>query len=258
MTNPAPSSAPLEVRKAECSKCGGIRNCDVRGSHRDIYSDEQNDAWTHWRILKCRGCEHTFVEVVSANSEDCEPYVEADGSQGLRNVETFRYWPALARRHRPEWMSEYGISDTNTFEVDALEKAMVELYQALDADLRMLAGIGIRTAYDIASELLGVNPDLPFSKKMDALVAGNKITSLDRSRLETMVDAGSAAAHRGWCPSPQDLDAMMSVLEHFVYEAFVAPARRAKLDASAAKVKGSVPPRKPRTRKAKASVSATR
>ncbi len=133
-----------------------------------------------------------------------------------------------------------------------LDRALLELYGALDNDLRMLSGIGIRTAYDIASELLGIDSELTIAVKMDALVTNNKISALDRSRLETMVDVGSASAHRGWRPQPSDLATMMNVLEHFVYEAFVAPARKAKINEDADRVKKTVPPRRPRKPKAAA------
>lgn len=246
VSEPAP-----EVQKAHCSQCGGIRNCDVRGEHVVREYDDHYSCMIHWRILQCRGCEFVFVETSSTNSEDYEPYYEHDGSVGTRSVETKRYWPALSKRQRPDWLTAFGVSDPGDGEINALDAALLELYDALDADLRMLAGIGIRTAYDIASELLGIDTELTFAKKMDALVTTNRITSLDRSRLEAMIDAGSASAHRGWRPQPHDLETMMDVLEHFIYETFVSPARKAKMDAAAEKMKGGVPPRKPRKPKAK-------
>lgn len=250
MSDLAPGSVPSDIRKAECSKCGGVRNCDVKGAHLVTYHDEHYSSWTHWRILQCRGCENTFVQVVDTNSEDFTHYREQDGSEGMEYDQTIRYWPALSRRSRPNWMSEYGIIGAEGVDVETLDKVLIELYGALDNDLRMLAAIGVRTAYDTAAELLGVNPDFTFAEKMDELVREGKIGSLDRVRLETMVDAGSASAHRGWRPSPQELDAMMNLLEHFVEETFIVPARKAKLNAEAGKVKRSVPPRKPREARA--------
>jgi hypothetical protein len=142
-------------------------------------------------------------------------------------------------------MSDQGIAAEN---VDGLDAAMIELYGALDNDLRILAAIGIRTTYDIASELLGINAEMTFEKKLDALVTSGRIGKLDKARLEMVVDAGSASAHRGWQPLPEDLETMMDVLEHFIYESFVAPARKEKLDAKAAKVKKTVPPRGPKSK----------
>jgi hypothetical protein len=112
-----------------------------------------------------------------------------------------------------------------------------------------LSGIGIRTSFDVAAELLGIDPAKSFEEKLDALVSGEHIGKVDRDRLETLVDAGSASAHRGWVPSADDLDTMMAILEHFVFEAFVAPARRKKLDAKAVEMKAKVPARQKRKRK---------
>jgi hypothetical protein len=201
---------------------------------------------TNWFILECAGCEQVFVQTVATNSEDYDNFHEEDGSFGVVNRETLKYWPALSKRKKPEWMSDYGIDAEN---VDALDAALVELYGALDNDLHMLAAIGIRTAYDIASELLGIDPNLRFEEKLQALIDTGRIGSVDKERISTMADAGSASAHRGWRPTPSDLETMMEILEHFIHESFVAPARKAKLDAKAARVKKTVPPRLPRVKR---------
>ena len=240
MSDPAPPPAIPTVRKAECSACGGSRNCDIRGEYIVRYGDDDFSGRTHWYILECRGCENVFVQTVSTDSEDYENFYEEDGSTGTTYNETLKYWPALSKRPKPEWMSEYGVDAAN---VEALDEAMIELYGALDNDLRMLSAIGIRTAYDIVSSLLGVDSSLSFSQKLDALVTSGRIRVVDKDRLETVVDAGSASAHRGWRPTPTDLGTMMNVLEDFVYQSVVSPARRAKLDEEAAKVRGAVPQR---------------
>jgi hypothetical protein len=41
----------------------------------------------------------------------------------------------------------------------------------------------------------------------------------------------------------------MGVLDHFIQESFVAPARKKQLDDEAAKIKKTVPPKPPRTKK---------
>jgi hypothetical protein len=107
----------------------------------------------------------------------------------------------------------------------------------------MLSAIGIRTSFDVASELLGVDPNLSFDKKLKELVSLGKIGTVDSDRLSALIDAGSASAHRGWTPTPEDLSTMVDVLEHFVYEAFVGPARRKALDEKAKKLRTTVPTR---------------
>jgi hypothetical protein len=245
MNDPILPLAP-KTRKAACSQCSGVRNCGICGQYTETYDYGNVQEWTTWYILVCRGCEHAFVQTVSTFSEDYEYYEEDDGSTGTRLAETITYWPALSKRKWPDWMSRHGMDADN---IRVLDAVMLELYGALDNDLRMLAAIGIRTAYDIASELLGIDPSLSFDKKLDSLVTLGHIGILDKVRLEMIVEAGHASAHRGWTPKPDELNTMMDVLEHFVEESFVAPARKKRLDADAAKLKKTVPPRAERKRK---------
>jgi Domain of unknown function (DUF4145) len=106
----------------------------------------------------------------------------------------------------------------------------------------------------MAAELLGVQESLTFKQKLEALVASNHIGALDLERLETLIEAGNASAHRGWRPKAEDLEIMMEVLEHFIHDAFVAPEKMKRLDAKVATVKGKVPVRQ---RAAHGSLAAT-
>jgi hypothetical protein len=128
-------------------------------------------------------------------------------------------------------------------DVRDLNASLKELYGSLDNSLNMLAAIGIRTAFDIATELLKIDQEQTFARKLDDLVINGHIGAVDRSRLETLIDAGSASAHRGWRPNFGDLDTMMDVLEHFIEHAFVTPERKKELDAKVTEMKGQVPPR---------------
>ena len=154
-SNPAQEKkdAPA-IKKAQCSKCGGERNCDVLG-HYDERTGDQHFRWhTSWNILQCRGCGHVFVQTVSSNSEDYTNSYGPDGETETEYTETLRYWPALSKRAKPEWMSDGGIDADN---VDPLDTSLAELYGALNNDLNMLAAIGIRTSFDVAAELLGID-----------------------------------------------------------------------------------------------------
>jgi hypothetical protein len=144
------------------------------------------------------------------------------------------------RRERPKWF-EFGIEAEN---VDSLSEVMTELYVALENDLAILSGIGIRTSFDVASGLLNVDESLSFDKKLKQLVSLGKIGASDSERLAALIDAGSASAHRGWSAKSEDLGTMVDVLEHFVFDAFVHPYRAKKLDEQASKLKARVPPRK--------------
>ena len=97
---------------------------------------------------------------------------------------------------------------------------------------------------DIAAEILGINPELPFKKKLVELVSSGLIGAVDKNQLEVLVEAGSASAHRGWQPTAEDLMTLMDVLEHFIHEAFIIPKKKRRLQDKVTKMKKTVPPRK--------------
>ena len=106
----------------------------------------------------------------------------------------------------------------------------------MNNELHVLSAIGIRTAFDRASELLGVDPAKNFLEKLTELVHLGKIGSSEKDTLDALTDAGNAAAHRGWSPSQKELDTMMNIIEGFLHRTFI-------LAAAAKSLKQNVPAR---------------
>jgi hypothetical protein len=92
------------------------------------------------------------------------------------------------------------------------------------------------TVFDCSSEELGIDPGLTFDKKLAELQAKGKISVDERDTLRVLVDAGSAAAHRGWRPEIEELNTMMDVVETFLHRTFT-------LDDGIKKLKAAVPAR---------------
>jgi hypothetical protein len=67
----------------------------------------------------------------------------------------------------------------------------------------------------------GADPNQNFAEKLKELTAGNKIGGEEKEILSVLVDAGSAAAHRGWEPPEDHIDDLMGALENFLQRAFV-------------------------------------
>jgi len=111
------------------------------------------------------------------------------------------------------------------------------MYTALSNDLRVLAAIGARTAFDRSSERLGVATTLTFAKELDRLVEMGKISKDERDTLGVLVDAGNAAAHRAWRPKPKELSTMIDVVEAFLHRAFI-------LGDGIQNLKAAVPPKR--------------
>jgi hypothetical protein len=231
-----------QVRKVFCAQCGGARNCDVR-AHWALKGEDQDVSWqTDWYVLQCQGCEYVFAQTVETNSEDYEEYYDDEfNSEARRYKEKVAFWPALAKRKKPDWLAGNLVNKIQLN--DRLEDQLEELYKALDNDLNGLAATGIRTCFDVSAELLGAGAGDSFEKKLKFLVDNGHIGALDKDRLATAIDAGSASAHRGWRPTTSELDGLMSILEHFIEHAFIGPAVKKGLDAQASKIKARVPPR---------------
>jgi Domain of unknown function (DUF4145) len=231
--------------------CGGLRNCDIKGQVSDHWNDAGGAVWgnTDWFLLQCRGCENIFCQTVKTFSEDYSHEWDDETQQDVVVMdEDIAYWPAISGRKRPDWFASIGFGWEKTH---ILHEAMSEMYVALDNDLMRLSGAAIRTAFDIASELLGIDTNLTFAKKLDQLVSTNRINGVDRQRLETLTEAGNASIHRGWVPAAGDLSTMVDILEFFVHHTFVAPALQKMLDEKSAALREVVPPRKPKQLKKK-------
>jgi hypothetical protein len=147
-------------------------------------------------------------------------------------IEHWPYKPPSARE-RPVWIDKLIRRDED------IHSLIESVYSALENDLSVLAAIGIRTVFDRASELLDVDPSKSFANKLAELESLGKIGSDQRQTLEVLTDAGSAAAHRGWRPSSDELDTMMNVIEAFLYNSLV-------LGDDVRKLKDGVPSREKR------------
>lgn len=239
-----------QALKAHCGECGGLRNCDIRGHYVESGGDDY--VGIHWRkewyLLVCKGCEHVFAQYVATNSEDIDYWFDARGNEVSQYAETVRTWPARAKRKAPDWFSNQYIEADDLIDTSLVDAALKELYGALDADLLVLGSIGVRTSFDVAAVALGVDAELSFNEKTAALEHQKHILEADKDKIQLLVEAGSASAHRGWKPTPEDLSGLMDVLEEFIFNSFVAPARKRAKAANLEKIKASVPTRSKKTK----------
>ena len=226
--------------EGHCPSCGS-RRADVVAEHKKEYRSHDFDAVTLYRVLECRGCGQPYFKSVSSNSEEYSHYENPEtGEFETEYDEVINYWPPAAKRRPPDWAFEIGFEDR------VLGSLFDDVYTALSNNLGVLAAIGMRTVFDRASELLGIDPGKSFQQKLDDLKAGDHITDREITILAALIDAGSAAAHRGWQPKPKQLDAMMTILEGFLHRAFL-------LEGIGAELGKGVPKRPPKASKKKSS-----
>lgn len=186
---------------------------------------------SEWRIVECAGCGKVYFQERTRCSEDLD--YEDDGSGGHDPFEPWRYehYPAPERGSAvPQTIARVAGVD------DDLAVVLEETYEAARRGSHVLAAIGLRTAFDKATALLGVSEHLTFAQKLVALQEDGRIGETERMTLGVLADAGGAAAHRGWRPSDDELAIIRSCLELFLQRTLIA-------DVAAKRLHASIPPR---------------
>jgi len=137
-----------------------------------------------------------------------------------------RHFPPPVSRHKPEWFHDIPYP---------LQSLLNETYNSLDADTRALPLMGARALVDmvIVDKVGDVGS---FNEKLKALESKGYISKKNREILDTALDAGSAAAHRGYAPKLKDVHSVMDIVENLLQAIYV-------LDKVAVEIKKSTPAR---------------
>ena len=75
-----------------------------------------------------------------------------------------------------------------------------------------------------------------FEQKLEALERNGFVGKKNREFLAAALDAGNAAAHRGFSPAPSELEYVMDIVENLIEVAYV-------LERRADKIRRATPPR---------------
>jgi len=229
--------------KAHCPNCDGERTCDVHGTVYVPWTWEDNQGHglsggVDHSLLQCRGCETVFYEHNSWNSEDIYHWHDHNGDTQSEAVRTKVTYPKPEARNKPKWIDGGYKLD------DQLTAILNEMYLAHENSSHILTAVGLRTALDRATEVLGIDPGMTFDEKLDKLRDGGWIGETEREILGVVTDAGNAAAHRGWSPDREEVSQLLIAMEIFLQKAFVVGTR-------ALSIKASIPVKQPRKRTAK-------
>lgn len=137
-----------------------------------------------------------------------------------------RFFPPPVSRIKPKWF--YKIPH-------GLRSLLEEIYNSLDAGTTALPLMGARAVLDkvIVDKVGDVGT---FTEKMKKLETQGFISQKNREVLDAALDAGSAAAHRGYAPKLTDAQTVMDIVENVLQSLYV-------LDKAAAEIKKSTPPR---------------
>ena len=211
----------LPTLRAHCRECDGERVCDVHGATKTSWEWESADkqhsmeGGADHTLLQCRGCEAVFYQKSAWDSEDVDQWYEPDGSVGCALSRTITSYPKPESKTKPAWVSN--ISRTDNQLGDILD----ETYVAYDNRSFILTSVGLRTALDRATEVLKIDASKTFAEKLTELEGSGWIGKTEKDILEVVIDAGNAAAHRGWSPGASEVAQLLSAMEVFLQKAFI-------------------------------------
>ncbi len=207
-----------EIIKIHCNQCARVTK-HLRLIQKVIKGSEAIDQYgpVSWQdtynLLECCGCENISLQHLSWFSETDE-IVEKN------------YPPPVSRRI-PEW--KYKLPHQ-------ISSLLDEIYNALHANSRRLVVMGARTIVDMV--ILDKVGDIgSFKEKLKALEVQGFIGKKNREFLTAALDAGSAAAHRGYAANPEEIGHVMDIVENLLEAVFV-------LEEAAENLKKSIPSRK--------------
>lgn len=221
-----------------CRQCGGERRHSLLAEEARPWEEEEdtpvcgNDTWS---IVECKGCSnvsfvhsHWFSEEYEMTSDGRSPIIHRD-----------LYPPAPARKP-PEWGMDFLLSvPVNDMWMIKLHE---DIYSAVGIGAYTLAAMGIRTIIDFVVTSRAQDEGR-FTDKLNRLKDTGLLSDMQVGIFSAAFDAGSAAAHRGYSPSLQDVNVLLEAAESLLEEMYVKPARLARHAKEANELKSRTPPR---------------
>lgn len=146
-----------------------------------------------WIVSKCNGCDGFNLQVITKDFGDVPP------------IDTFTY-PKKIIRKVPDWISDLPIKYVELF---------LEVYSAVNYGLFTLALMGCRTIIEtFIIEKIGDNGT--FKDKLKKLAEDGFIANRNVEILHQAIDAGSAAAHRGYKPEIKIINDVLDIAEYLL------------------------------------------
>ncbi|EMN1296321.1 DUF4145 domain-containing protein [Citrobacter freundii] len=201
----------IENIKALCPNCCGLRNCTVHGKITTSWADLEYPiyGWYYHHLLQCNGCEQVFYHLNEHFSEHTT-HIERNGHWEEVPIDMITTFPAIESFSAPEWIAKIQSVDEQLFQI------LNEMYVSFAKGHYILSSIGLRTIFDRTTEILKIHPGFTLEEKVSALKNDGYIGETEAKVLSSVIDAGNAAAHRGWSPKKSEFNELLDVIEKFV------------------------------------------
>lgn len=210
-----------------CNSCG--RTTDHRVTHSDskeLYDAGDSAAEERTLVIQCLGCKEPAIRREIWHFDRTPDPSNAGGQIVNEQYQPPRRWWRV-----PEWLDRLDPD---------LRDIIAEVYSATNDDQFRLLAMGVRTTLDYV--MVKIVGDVgSFEEKLNAMVAAGHLSSKQSEMLATVIDAASAAAHRGFKPNRELLKEMMAATESVIRDHYLTSPMLKQM-------KTLVPPRPPRKR----------
>lgn len=120
----------------------------------------------------------------------------------------------------PTWMSALP---------EGVQGLLAETFRAKEQGWNRLAAMGCRTLFDMVSTEALTGDAKTFKDKLDAMVQEAHIAETQKENLGALVEAGNAAAHRGFNPEAEMVETMWGIALNLLESHFVLRPKAQKL-----------------------------
>ena len=195
--------AVQQTLRCPCAQCSVDTLHAVLCTTEDSGVTSDAISWNYtYKFIQCQGCKKVSIR---------EEFTCSELDQG--DVE-ITYYPPRIKRRRPDWLDK--LEDHDPELIDLLN----EVYDAVDYGHHRLLAMGIRSVMDRVMTML-VGDVGGFEQKLDALVEQEVIAGGQRELFDTVIEGGSAAAHRGYKPAWDMLENMLALMEYLIHQTYI-------------------------------------
>lgn len=218
-----PKKPPRDPVRIYCNQCHNEtlhkllkEVCDKGTEQVDDYLDI---SWNiRHQMFECCGCKDVVLRRIHARSEwGEEPDVQ--------------YFPPLTSRIKPAWL--YNLPSD-------IRRMLEEIYNSLNANNRALPLMGARAVLDMVM-VEKIGDQGTFAQKLNSLESKGFISSKNKEILAIVLDAGSAATHRGFAPKLEQVSVVLDIVENLLQAVYLF-----QKDVEA--IKKAIPPRQQRAK----------
>lgn len=129
------------------------------------------------------------------------------------------YYPPAILRNEPGWMVKWWISSGQGG--NAAITICREVYRALQNEQPHLAVMGVRAVLELVMVEKVGSDQQSFGKNLDSLYEAGHVSRLQKDRLKSVLDVGSATIHRGHTPSKEDINTCVDIMEHVIESLYI-------------------------------------